>query len=150
MERSRAVSRILGLIGLIAVAGCGNSGGPGTASPSTPAGRAEMGRGWFDSYCASCHGRDAQGDGPLAGELRTPPADLSRIALRRSGVFPADEVAAYIDGRNRVPAHGPRDMPIWGRHFDDRLEGGAYDETRLSPGSIYLIVEYLRSIQVAH
>ena len=111
MERPRAVSRIPDLLGLLAVAGCRNSGGPGTASPSAPAGRAEMGKEWFDSHCASCRG---------------------------------------LDARNRVPVQGPSDMTIWGRSFDARLEGGAYDKTRLSSGSIYWIVEYLRSIQVAN
>ena len=94
------------------------------------------------------HGRSATGDGPVASELRTPPADLTRIAERHGGIFLADEVAAFIDGRNRIAAHGSSEMPVWGRQFDDRLETGIAQETRLSPGSIFLIVEYLRSIQV--
>jgi mono/diheme cytochrome c family protein len=115
-------------------------------APSTPQSRAAAGAEIFRRYCASCHGASARGDGEVAHSLRVKPADLTRIAARR-GQFDAPAIAAYIDGRTRVASHGPADMPIWGRRFDDRLEGSAADETRLAGGDIYLIVEYLRSVQ---
>lgn len=114
--------------------------------PSTPASRAAAGADVFRRYCASCHGVAAMGDGPVAASLRKPPADLTRIAARRGGSFDAPAIAAFIDGRERVAEHGAADMPIWGRRFDDRQESLA-DETKLAPGDIYLVVEYLRSIQ---
>jgi hypothetical protein len=49
--------------------------------------------------------------------LRIPPPDLTRIAQRRGGNFPDAEIAAQIDGRTVVPAHGSRDMPIWGQRW---------------------------------
>lgn len=98
-------------------------------------------------YCGSCHGASARGDGPVASALTPRPADLTRIASRNHGVFDAAEVARFIDGRARVDAHGSSDMPVWGRRFDDRVEHLVADETRLAPGTIYLVVEYLRSIQ---
>ena len=111
--------------------------------------RVDAGRDLFVSYCASCHGRDARGTGSVAASLTVPPADLTRIAARRGGRFEASEVAAYIDGRTDVTAHGRREMPVWGRMFDERNENLMGDETLLSPGMIFTITAYLRSVQVA-
>jgi mono/diheme cytochrome c family protein len=108
--------------------------------------RVEAGADLFASYCASCHGREARGDGPVAAALTVRPADLTRIAARR-GRFEASEVAAFIDGRTDVLAHGRREMPVWGRIFDDRNENAVSDETLLSPGMIFAITAYLGSIQ---
>jgi len=118
-----------------------------TPAPTTPESRAELGRSWFRSYCVACHGVDARGNGPVAPHLTTPPSDLTRIAARQGGHFDKGEVAAFIDGRQRVAAHGSPEMPVWGRALDDRRSEGFADETLLAPGSIYLIVEYLESIQ---
>ncbi len=108
-----------------------------------------MGEQLFAGYCASCHGSGALGNGPVASSLRTPPADLTRIAARSGGDFDAAIVAAYIDGRNKVAEHGPSDMPVWGRSFDDRNQSLS-DETKLDPGAIFLVVEYLRTIQATN
>jgi hypothetical protein len=40
--------------------------------------------------------------------------NLRTLAKRNGGVFPAEAVAAYIDGRKQVAAHGDRVMPVWG------------------------------------
>ena len=100
------------------------------------------------AYCASCHGIDATGNGPIAVHLDAPPADLTRLAHWNNGVFDKASVARFIDGRERLSVHGSPEMPAWGRRFDDRRQDGFRDETLLDPGSIYLIVEYLASIQV--
>jgi mono/diheme cytochrome c family protein len=136
----RAVTA-LALLGLFVPLAC--SAPP---PPSTPASRAAAGADVFRRYCASCHGVAAMGDGVVAASLRKPPADLTRIAARRGGSFDAPAIAAYVDGRERVAEHGAADMPVWGRRFDDRQDSLA-DETKLAPGDIYLVVEYLRSIQ---
>jgi hypothetical protein len=67
--------------------------------------------------------------------------------VRAGGTFEAAKVAGFIDGRTRVDAHGEREMPVWGRLYDDRNENLMSDETLLSPGMIFEIVEYLGSIQ---
>ena len=121
---------------------------PAGADPAAErAARIEAGHELFRAFCGSCHGAQARGDGPAAAALHTPPADLTRIAQRRGGRFEGGEIAAYIDGRTEIIAHGDRDMPIWGRIYDDRNAALLTDETRLSPGMIFNIVEYLRSIQ---
>jgi mono/diheme cytochrome c family protein len=106
----------------------------------------EAGRGLFRQHCSSCHGLAATGDGPVAKALRTPPADLTRIAERRGGDFPAAEITTYIDGRADVAAHGPREMPIWGQRFGRPIsEDTTADE--VARGHLLMLVEYLRSIQ---
>lgn len=100
----------------------------------------------FQRHCASCHGSDAKGTGPVAPLLRTPPPDLTAIAERRGGAFPAGDVAAIIDGRFVIAAHGTRTMPVWGRVLGAPI---ADDTTadEVSRGRIDALVSYLQSIQ---
>ncbi len=100
----------------------------------------------FERYCASCHGSDARGGGAVAAVLRLTPLDLTKIASRRQGVFPASEVRHHIDGRIEHIAHGTRGMPVWGERFSDEVAGTeARDE--LVRGRLYALVDYLQSIQ---
>ena len=72
----------------------------------------------FKSYCAPCHGRDGTGAGPVASALKARPADLTRLAQRAGGIFPAARVEAFVtNGGPEVAAHGSSDMPIWGPTF---------------------------------
>jgi mono/diheme cytochrome c family protein len=72
----------------------------------------------YAQHCAMCHGADARGGGPLAPSLIVPPTDLT--ALGRGEAFPASRVAARIDGRDPLVAHGSP-MPIWGGFLDGPL-----------------------------
>jgi mono/diheme cytochrome c family protein len=134
-------------VALAAALGC--NGAPSERARDEERARIEAGAQLFSGYCASCHGFDARGGGPVAPMLTLPPADLTRIAARRGGRFDAAEVAAFIDGRIDVTAHGRREMPVWGRVFDDRNENLMSDETLLSPGMIFAITAWLESVQVA-
>lgn len=91
------------------------------AAQAHPVGSAARGRVAYRLYCASCHGTAAQGDGPVAQYLKTPPVDLTKLAQGNNGTFPFERVFASIDGRaaDAVPEHGPRDMPVWGMSFQD-------------------------------
>ena len=77
----------------------------------------DVGKTEYDSNCASCHGLTGKGDGPLSKKYLTKPTDLSTLAKRNGGVFPAQRVYEIIDGRQEVEAHGPRVMPIWGQDY---------------------------------
>jgi mono/diheme cytochrome c family protein len=115
----------------------------GSAQAEDP--RLEAGARDYQALCASCHGPKAMGDGPAAASLDPRPPNLTEIAKRRGGVFPAPTIARMIDGRDPVIAHGTRAMPVWGKHFDkgtDTRDGFGY-----SKGRIQLLVEYLKSIQ---
>jgi mono/diheme cytochrome c family protein len=98
----------------------------------------------FKTYCASCHGKSAKGDGPLADSLRFRPADLTLIARRNGGKFDADKVYRIIDGREPVKGHGGTDMPVWGDAFKRSVEG--YSEKAVKE-RIQALVDYLKSIQ---
>jgi mono/diheme cytochrome c family protein len=71
----------------------------------------------FNSYCAVCHGPEGKGNGPAAAALTKKPADLTQISARNGGNFPTVMVSRYIEGADEVPAHGTRDMPMWGDLF---------------------------------
>jgi mono/diheme cytochrome c family protein len=107
----------------------------------------EVGAELFKTYCASCHGVDARGAGPAAPVLKMPPADLTRIAARREREFPEGEIARIIDGRFDLPAHGTRDMPIWGARLADEIPGFATGD-EVARGRIASLIEYLKSLQV--
>jgi mono/diheme cytochrome c family protein len=138
---------LLGIAGAALLAACANpASAPGWREGEERAARVEAGATLFSTFCAPCHGLEARGDGPAAAALSPRPANLRAIAARRGGHFPAPEIAGFIDGRLRVDAHGTSAMPVWGRRFDDR-NLALDEETKLSPGSILEIVEYLESIQ---
>ncbi len=86
----------------------------------------------YMQYCASCHGTDATGKGPVAIALRVPPTDLTRIS-KENGKFPIEKLQASISGENALPVHGNRDMPVWGG--------------TLNRNQIALLVKYIESIQ---
>ena len=97
----------------------------------------------FKSYCASCHGLSAKGNGPIASRLRVDPPDLTTLARRNDGRFPSDRVRGFIDGSGReLQAHGPSDMPVWGPIFRafDPLDARVRQR-------IDNLVKYLESIQ---
>ncbi len=120
---------------------------PARAEEGPDAVLAERGAELYGRYCASCHGPEGRGDGPVAGALRTPPPDLTRIAARRDGGFPAGEIARWIDGRFEPGPHGSREMPVWGERFAERIpEPGVGEE--IARGKIGSLVAYLQSIQV--
>ena len=75
----------------------------------------DIGKSEFQSSCASCHGTDAKGKGPVSDQLKIPPPDLTMFAKNNNGVFPTNAVYETIYGSKTIPAHGTREMPIWGR-----------------------------------
>lgn len=101
----------------------------------------------YERLCASCHGVTGQGDGPVAPLIKIGVPDLTRLAARAGGEFPEDAVHRTIDGRFDRPAHGARDMPVWGWQFyrsedpNDEYERARVDQM------IDRLVDYLRSIQ---
>ena len=100
----------------------------------------------FQRFCASCHGKTGEGDGPVAPFFKLLPPDLTEISRRSGGTFPADRVRRILDGRENPPPHGAREMPVWGMDFamsaDDPARGNAVAQTAIAQ-----LVDYLRSIQ---
>ena len=100
----------------------------------------------YARFCEACHGPQGYGDGPVAKALAVAVPDLTRIARRNEGRFPADRVREVIDGREVVVAHGTRYMPVWGYEF--WVETGANEAAELEAAAIVdKLLEHLRSIQ---
>lgn len=99
----------------------------------------------FRTYCASCHGSAARGDGPMASVMNRKPANLTEIAKRNGGNFPAELVFRTIDGRQPVRGHGGPDMPVWGDAFLRSREAGDADRVK---AVIQSLVDFLDSIQL--
>lgn len=78
---------------------------------------AAQGQELYAAYCATCHGADATGTGPMAELIAIETPDLTGLSARNGGVFPAVMVASQIDGRDLMLAHGGQ-MPLFGRFFE--------------------------------
>ncbi len=84
--------------------------------------QAHFGAVTYEFYCQACHGADGKGDGPAAASLTVKPADLTTLAARNGGTFPAARVAAAIDGRIEIVGHVDLAMPPWGQLFAHELD----------------------------
>ena len=126
---------------------------PSWAQSTVPPDIFLAGRADFMTYCATCHGRQGVGDGPVAKQLVTNPADLTVLKKNNGGTFPEDRVHQVIDGRSVVMGHGTRDMPIWGNWF--KFVARAVDPTNVDDETAEIIlalrvqglIEYLKTIQ---
>ncbi|MEQ9260382.1 MAG: cytochrome c [Roseovarius sp.] len=112
-------------------------------------GVAKRGGETFLRYCASCHGVEGDGMGPMRPVLMVPPADLTALAETNGGVFPLERVLARIDGRDALVSHGS-EMPVYGDFFSSggratvETEDG---ETVRTTGALADLVAYLRLLQ---
>ena len=111
----------------------------GPSLAATPAG-ADL----YFNHCAACHGADGEGTGPVAAAMSVTVPNLRSLAQRSGGEFPADSVAAYIDGREAEAAHGGRQMPIWGDVFRGPEQGTSQRAVRRR---ITALVEFVRTLQ---
>jgi mono/diheme cytochrome c family protein len=100
------------------------------------------GRNLYLGYCASCHGTNGAGDGPVAAGMAFEMQDLRTLEARNGGIFPGERVRETIDGRTLRAVHGTNDMPVWGWQFMLEEESEAH-----VGGRIDALVAYLRSIQ---
>lgn len=101
----------------------------------------ELGRKLYQQYCASCHGTDARGNGPVAAALKMPPSDLTILA-KRHGHFDRLAIENDINGEVNIIAHGSSEMPVWGSYF--RRQRGR----DVSTLNIYALTKYLEEIQM--
>jgi len=76
----------------------------------------EFGKTLFTQNCASCHGAEGAGDGPVAVFIEPKPSDLGTLAEMNDGVFPFGAVWASI-AEGSQSAHGTSMMPVWGDLF---------------------------------
>ena len=117
---------------------------PQLKSRPMPPTNAADGQQMYFSYCASCHGPDGKGDGPVATQLKHPIPDLSTIAQRNGGIYPWNRVELTIAGDPDTPSHGSADMPVWGPLLSDISH---QDHTQVHM-RLYNLVDHVRSLQV--
>jgi mono/diheme cytochrome c family protein len=121
-------SRVVCLI-VILIVGCCELASAQTAPTATPQATPEIkhvpatytspssGKEMYTAYCASCHGADGTGNGPAAPALKMSPTNLTTLAVKNGGTFPGAQVATVIQGGAMTPAHGSKEMPVWGPIF---------------------------------
>lgn len=112
----------------------------------------DVGKFEYEGACASCHGLTGKGNGPVAMQMSIRTPDLTGLAKANNGVFPFDRVFQVIDGRQEVKAHGPRDMPVWGRAFNRQSSAffenyPPHDSESAARSRILALTEYLCRIQ---
>jgi mono/diheme cytochrome c family protein len=107
---------------------------------TSPASGQEM----FTQYCAACHGTDAKGDGPAASALKVPPPDLTALAKHNGGKFPGAHVASVLQFGSNMPAHGSKEMPIWGPLLQSLKR---MDDAQVKQ-RIANLTDYIKSLQV--
>lgn len=146
-ENAARTAAIFVCVALLAACGTGQDADDTEAPQATvtSADPIERGERSFMAYCASCHGSDGTGTGPVAEVMTTNPADLTQLRARYGGTFPADSVYAYIDGREDVQAHGTREMPVWGNVWGEE-DGEPVDRDEVDL-RIRELVEYIRTLQ---
>jgi mono/diheme cytochrome c family protein len=108
-----------------------------------PATYVPSGKVLYQLYCATCHGADAKGNGPLALALKTPPPNLTTLAKRHAGKFPTDYVTRMLRFGTTSRTHGSSEMPAWGpifQYFDKSSQAAARKR-------IDNLCDYLSSIQ---
>jgi nucleotide-binding universal stress UspA family protein len=144
-ERVAATSKFAGLAASVLAASVMLAPGLATTAAAQEYKQSTTGGEVFRTYCASCHGTSARGDGPLASSMNRKPSNLTEIAKRNGGMYPTELVFKVIDGRQAVRGHGGPDMPVWGDVFTRSRDAGDAERVKAVIGSL---VEYLGSIQL--
>jgi mono/diheme cytochrome c family protein len=98
----------------------------------------------YGNYCAACHGLDGRGNGPVSKVLKREVPDLTKLSLRNHGTFPVIHVQTIIlfGADDLIPAHGSKEMPIWGPTFHEIEFDQDLGNVRLEN-----VTKYLESIQ---
>jgi mono/diheme cytochrome c family protein len=113
----------------------------------------DIGKREYVNSCAVCHGDGGKGNGPLADWLNKPTSDLTKIQKDNVGVFPFDRIYGMIDGREAIAAHGPREMPIWGKEYSVEAAGLYFgfgttkDLESFTRGRIIALIGYIYTLQ---
>lgn len=149
----KSLNMIQGAAVAVTVLGIGILGPSGEAYALEEAAQLKLGEIEYMGNCASCHGANGKGDGPVAEVLSTKPSDLTQISKSFSGTFPDDHIYQVIDGQKMINPHGDRLMPVWGpRYFEAATETADrvphdVNAQALAHGRIVALVKYLKSIQ---
>jgi len=116
----------------------------------TPAGAADYvamsGPQLYARFCASCHGAQGRGDGPVSGSFAIEVPDLSTLARRQGNTYSRERIERIVDGRHMLTAHGSRTMPVWGEGFS-QSELGNPDAELAVRSIVSKLVDFIESLQ---
>jgi mono/diheme cytochrome c family protein len=131
--RGRTASAILSGLAVLAVG----------AAPafSQDADEAETGKDNYLRHCAVCHGLEGYGNGPLADAMKIAPSDLTILAAKHGGEFPAAKVSDVIRNGGGVLGHGSPAMPAWGLYFSEKRKPD------IARARVKALVDYIAGIQ---
>ena len=76
----------------------------------------EFGEMLYQQNCASCHGPEGAGDGPVSVHIQPTPPDLRQLASGNNGIYPFGAVWDSI-ASGSLSVHGTSRMPVWGDVF---------------------------------
>lgn len=135
MEPARILSAAI--VALAASGAAGQETGPVTDG---------AGQALYMENCATCHGTQGTGDGPLAELMTVPMPDLTQISAAHDGTFPMLETIMVIDGRTGIRGHG-YPMPVWGDRFKAEVPTDDHAAEIDARGRVLSLALYLQSIQ---
>jgi mono/diheme cytochrome c family protein len=115
------------------------------AKQTKPTSSTAVGARIYKRNCAVCHGNDGKGNGPppASSPFKESPPDLTTLAKRHDGVFPAGYVKSVLRSGVSMPDHGPAEMPVWGVIFNAVTKS---DQAKVA-ARIDDLTTYLESIQ---
>lgn len=122
------------------------------ASGSAQSKPVDLGKAEFEGRCATCHGMTGKADGPTAAYLTRKTSDLTTLAKNNNGILPVTAMYEIIAGGKELPAHGTREMPVWGTVY--RIQAGEhyfempYDPEAYVRARILALIEYINRLQV--
>lgn len=99
-------------------------------------------------HCATCHGIEGTGQGPMAGVLVVQPSDLTQLAQANGGAFPLERVIRRIDGRDPLVSHGSP-MPVYGFFFEGKGKAIKTDSGQpiMTSAPIVDLMAFLKTLQ---
>lgn len=145
MARAILATSLCAVAALAAIS-CAHDAGQAASRTIINSGKAD-----YMEYCASCHGKEGYGDGPVAPYLDRGMRDLTQLSYGNDDEFPENAVRLTIEGRAQLLLHGTRDMPIWGSAFRYDLENNSDipedQKAVVARQRVNGLIAYLKSIQ---
>lgn len=94
-------------------------------------------------YCAGCHGEDGRGKGRSSRYCSAPPTDLTQLAHKNRGTYPAERVCNVLhQGTGHTPK-GRGYMPTW----EPLLKSMNGDPPGVTEVRIQNLTDYVKTLQ---